>query len=76
VWHLLQYFSWESAFISRTNVWHRGHSPGIEFPRILGIEAVGEVADAPGGEFEKGAIVATCSMQYFPLSYVVNSEQV
>lgn len=37
----------------------QGHSPGVQFPRVLGIEATGEVEDAPGGEFQKGAIVAT-----------------
>lgn len=36
-----------------------GHSPGVEFPRVLGIEAVGTVAEAPGGEFEPGRQVAT-----------------
>ena len=29
------------------------------FPRILGIEAVGVVEEAPGGEFQKGDVVAT-----------------
>ena len=37
----------------------RGLSPGIRFPRVLGIEAVGEVAAAPGGEFPAGDVVAT-----------------
>ena len=37
----------------------RGLSPGIRFPRVLGIEAVGEVVAAPGGEFEAGDVVAT-----------------
>jgi NADPH:quinone reductase-like Zn-dependent oxidoreductase len=37
----------------------RGHSPGVQFPRVLGIEAVGMTEDAPGGEFQKGDIVAT-----------------
>lgn len=39
---------------------YRGHSPGVKFPRVLGIEAVGEVEDAPGGEFKKGDVVGTC----------------
>lgn len=34
-------------------------SPGVKFPRILGIEAVGSVEQAPGGEFEPGQVVAT-----------------
>jgi NADPH:quinone reductase-like Zn-dependent oxidoreductase len=38
----------------------QGYSPNVKFPRILGIEAVGVVEGAPGGEFEKGATVATC----------------
>ena len=37
----------------------RGDSPGVEFPRVLGIEAVGIVEEAPGGEFEAGQTVAT-----------------
>jgi NADPH:quinone reductase-like Zn-dependent oxidoreductase len=37
----------------------RGLSPGIVFPRVLGIEAVGEVASAPGGQFKPGETVAT-----------------
>jgi NADPH:quinone reductase-like Zn-dependent oxidoreductase len=37
----------------------RGLSPGVRFPRVLGIEAVGEVANAPGGQFRTGEIVAT-----------------
>jgi NADPH:quinone reductase-like Zn-dependent oxidoreductase len=37
----------------------RGQSPGVEFPRVLGIEAVGLIAEAPGGQFRKGQVVAT-----------------
>ena len=37
----------------------RGLSPSVRFPRVLGIEAVGLVEDAPGGEFQKGETVAT-----------------
>ena len=37
----------------------RGHSPNVPFPRILGIEAVGAVEEAPDGEFRPGQIVAT-----------------
>ena len=37
----------------------QGHSPGVHFPRIIGIEAAGVVASAPGGEFDEGAVVAT-----------------
>jgi NADPH:quinone reductase-like Zn-dependent oxidoreductase len=37
----------------------RGYSPTVKFPRIMGIEAAGLVEDAPGGEFEKGEVVAT-----------------
>jgi NADPH:quinone reductase-like Zn-dependent oxidoreductase len=32
----------------------------VRFPRVLGIEAVGTVEKAPGDEFKKGDIVATC----------------
>jgi NADPH:quinone reductase-like Zn-dependent oxidoreductase len=37
----------------------QGHSPGVRFPRALGIEAVGLVEEVPGDEFRKGDIVAT-----------------
>ncbi len=46
--------------LNRSELFTRqGHSPGVRFPRVLGIEAVGVVEDAPGGEFKKGQIVAT-----------------
>ena len=48
--------------LNRSELFTRqGHSPksAVTFPRILGIEAVGTVELAPGGEFEKGDIVAT-----------------
>ena len=37
----------------------RGQSPDVEFPRVLGIEAVGSVEAAPGGEFARDDTVAT-----------------
>ena len=37
----------------------QGHSPTVRFPRVLGIEAVGVVEDAPSGEFNTGDTVAT-----------------
>lgn len=36
-----------------------GIAEGVEFPRILGIEATGTVAASPGGEFQLGQQVAT-----------------
>ena len=46
--------------LNRSELFTRqGHSPGVLFPRVLGIEAVGVVEDAPGGEFNEGQIVAT-----------------
>ena len=46
--------------LNRSELFTRqGHSPGVRFPRVLGIEAVGVVEDAPGGEFKKGETVAT-----------------
>ncbi len=46
--------------INRSELFTRqGHSPTVEFPRVLGIEAVGLVEDAPGGEFQLGQTVAT-----------------
>lgn len=46
--------------LNRSELFTRqGHSPGVKFPRVLGIEAVGLVDEAPGGEFREGDIVAT-----------------
>ena len=46
--------------LNRSELFTRqGHSPGVEFPRVLGIEAVGLVEEAPGNEFDVGATVAT-----------------
>jgi NADPH:quinone reductase-like Zn-dependent oxidoreductase len=46
--------------INRSEMFTRqGHSPGVTFPRVLGIEAVGIVEEAPNGEFRKGDVVAT-----------------
>ena len=46
--------------LNRSELFTRqGHSPNVKFPRILGIEAVGLVERAPGGEFIKGEAVAT-----------------
>jgi NADPH:quinone reductase-like Zn-dependent oxidoreductase len=46
--------------LNRSELFTRqGHSPGVRLPRILGIEAVGLVEEAPGGEFRQGEIVAT-----------------
>ena len=36
-----------------------GLAEGVTFPRVLGIEATGEVAQCPGGEFAPGQQVAT-----------------
>jgi NADPH:quinone reductase-like Zn-dependent oxidoreductase len=46
--------------LNRSELYTRqGHSPGVMFPRVLGIEAVGIVEAAPGGEFQTGDVVAT-----------------
>jgi NADPH:quinone reductase-like Zn-dependent oxidoreductase len=46
--------------LNRSELFTRqGHSPGVKFPRVLGIEAVGIVQHAPGNEFPKGTVVAT-----------------
>ena len=37
----------------------RGLSPGVKFPRVLGIEAVGLVEESPSNGFSKGDMVAT-----------------
>jgi NADPH2:quinone reductase len=36
----------------------KGLSPGVKFPRVLGIECVGEVENDPSGEFQRGQKVA------------------
>ena len=46
--------------LNRSELFTRqGHSPNVKFPRVLGIEAVGLVEAAPGGEFRQGDIVAS-----------------
>ncbi len=46
--------------LNRSELFTRqGHSPDVRFPRVLGIEAVGVVKDAPGGAFKPGQTVAT-----------------
>ena len=46
--------------LNRSELFTRqGYSPGVEFPRVLGIEAVGTVEEAPGAEFSPGQTVAT-----------------
>ena len=46
--------------LNRSELFTRqGHSPGVIFPRVLGIEAVGIVERAPGGEFQAGDVVST-----------------
>lgn len=45
--------------LNRSELFTRqGHSP-VKFPRVLGIEATGEVDECPGNEFQRGQIVAT-----------------
>lgn len=46
--------------LNRSEMFTRqGHSPGVRFPRVLGIEAVGVVAKCPGGQFKEGQKVAS-----------------
>lgn len=50
----------EAFGLNRSELFTRqGHSPGVAFPRVLGIEATGTVAAAPGGAFAVGDQVAT-----------------
>jgi NADPH:quinone reductase-like Zn-dependent oxidoreductase len=50
----------KSFGLNRSELFTRqGHSPGVKFPRVLGIEAVGLVEEAPAGEFRKGDVVMT-----------------
>ena len=47
--------------LNRSELFTRlGQSPNVKLPRILGIEAVGEVAECPGGEHNLDQVVATC----------------
>lgn len=40
--------------LNRSELFTRqGHTPGVRFPRVLGIEAAGVVEEAPPGEFHK-----------------------
>jgi NADPH:quinone reductase-like Zn-dependent oxidoreductase len=46
--------------LNRSELFTRqGHSPGVKFPIVLGIEATGVVEETPGGEFENGQVVCT-----------------
>jgi len=46
--------------LNRSELFTRqGHSPSVTLPRILGIEAVGEIVAAPGTELLPGQTVAT-----------------
>ena len=55
-WVLIQ----NRAFGLNRSEWftRRGQSPGVQFPRVLGIECVGEVVSAPGSDLSQGIIVA------------------
>lgn len=45
--------------LNRSELFTRqGHSPGVEFPRVLGIECVGEVDDPGGTDLGRGQTVA------------------
>lgn len=46
--------------LNRSEMFTRqGHSPGVKFPRVLGIEATGLVESCPGNEFKKGEVVVS-----------------
>jgi NADPH:quinone reductase-like Zn-dependent oxidoreductase len=46
--------------LNRSELFTRqGHSLGVSFPRILGIECTGIVESCPGNEFQAGDVVAT-----------------
>lgn len=47
--------------LNRSELYTRqGHSPGVAFPIVQGIECVGEVDDDPSGLFRTGQKVAAC----------------
>ncbi|OQU98300.1 Alcohol dehydrogenase GroES-like domain-containing protein [Cladophialophora immunda] len=46
--------------LNRSELFTRqGYSPGVKFPRVLGIEAAGVVEKCPGGKFKVGQKVAS-----------------
>lgn len=46
--------------LNRSELFTRqGHSPSVQFPRILGIEATGTIADPSDSSFAEGDVVAT-----------------
>src|SRR5258708_14402296 len=46
--------------LNRSELFTRqGHSPNVQFPRVLGIEAVGVVDEAPGRAFKEGGTAPT-----------------
>ncbi len=48
-----------AAGMNRSEMYTRqGHSPNVDFPRIQGIECVGEVVEDPSGTYESGRQVA------------------
>lgn len=52
--------------LNRSELFTRqGHSPGVKFPRVLGIECCGIVEACPGGEFKEGEKVMTVSAFMF-----------
>lgn len=51
--------------LNRSEMFTRlGDSPSVQFPRILGIEAVGTVVSAPGSSLTEGQVVATAMGGY------------
>ena len=45
--------------LNRSEMFTRqGHSPDVTFPKVLGIECVGEIEDDPSGKYDKGQQVA------------------
>lgn len=48
--------------LNRSELFTRqGHSPNVQFPRVLGIEATGVVEKCPGNEVAKGKVVMTAT---------------
>jgi NADPH:quinone reductase-like Zn-dependent oxidoreductase len=53
--------------LNRSELYTRqGLSPGLVFPRVLGIECVGVVKDAGGGKWKEGDVVAAIMVYIFP----------
>lgn len=63
--------------INRSELFTRqGHSPSVTFPRVLGIEAVGTVEAAPGGEFTTAALPTGVCLTAYHVGKVFHLDEI